>query len=189
MSPHRALSSRFVMSHQMPSTHPAATIVAPGLIMNIMPLQPAKPRNDSPACTRNAGRHAGLPSISSRPDDRFSSAYAVRLKMVRTGASALMSPSHTPAAAIRNVSADARRGSFDSPYPLPRKRGTTLSRASDCSVRGAASSPPSALDSDAAHTPATMSHGILAHFCITSGSPSSVARSATKRWSTTGTAM
>ena len=58
----------------MANMQTAATNVAPGLIMTIMPAQPAKPRNDSDDGTRNAGRQEGLPSSASKPEERFSSA-------------------------------------------------------------------------------------------------------------------
>ena len=100
-----------------------------------------------------------------------------------------MPPAHTPASASAKASAAAARGSSPRPQPRPRTAGTSRSRESAWSTRGAARSEPSALERHAAHTPSSTSAGQRAHWRKSVGSEASAGWFPTKRKSATGTAM
>ena len=176
MSPQVETSIRRLCTYQMSTEQTAATPVASGEIMNIMPAQPKNPSAENTQLTRNEGRQLGLPINSSSMDDRFNSAYADRLKMVSTGAMALMSPSQMATAAKRMAHKVAMRGSFFFPKPRPISLGTAPSLANACSVRGADRSEPSAEESVAAQTPAMIVQPQRAHFIMTSESVKSRSR-------------
>ncbi len=74
--------------------------------------------------------------------------------MDSTGAMVFSEPAEMPAAAIRNTTSVASRGSRVLPWVRPSTRNTTWSCASACSVRAPPSSAPMALDSVAPQMPA-----------------------------------
>ena len=88
--------------------------------------------------------------------------YVFRKNIVMTGATASMSPAQITATATRPVSNTAARGSVGLPIRPAIQRGTTRSEATASSVRGAASTLPSALDSVLAATPARIRMGTAA---------------------------
>ncbi len=163
------------------ATITAATTVAAALTRTITARQPSAPMADRYHGTLNRGRNDGLPSARSSPAEMFSTPYVVRKNIVRIGAMTFRLPSPTASRAIASVTSVPALGVSSGPLPRPSQRslsGSTPSRASAWSTRGAPSTEPTALDRVAPHTPSRIAGPHSAMRCMISGSRTRLSASA-----------